>query len=85
MASATKQGAQLLNGWKKLGRFETGLGAELPQSYKKFWKEWKIQQVKFTLYIKRSISEILVLTTMKYFSQQPFIISLKKDPLSEMS
>lgn len=26
----------------KKGRFDTGIAAELPQAYKKFWREWKI-------------------------------------------
>ena len=66
MASATKQGAQLLNGWKKLGRFDTGLAAELPQSYKKFWNEWKTQLVNNShiFLIKMSITENFELTTI---------------------
>lgn len=41
MASGTPQGRNLLNGWKRLTRFDKGLGAQLPEGYKKFWREWK--------------------------------------------
>ncbi|XP_068141587.1 large ribosomal subunit protein bL28m [Drosophila tropicalis] len=42
MAHATPQGIKLLNGWKRPGRFDKGLGAQLPDAYKKFWREWKL-------------------------------------------
>lgn len=35
------KGAQLLNGIKRVGRFDKGLASQLPDAYKKFWKEWK--------------------------------------------
>ncbi|XP_067624127.1 large ribosomal subunit protein bL28m [Eurosta solidaginis] len=41
MAHATPQGPQLLHGWRKLNRFDRRLGAQLPEAYKKFWREWK--------------------------------------------
>lgn len=28
---------------KKPSRWDKGIGAELPEAYKKFWKEWKAQ------------------------------------------
>ena len=31
----------MLHGFKKLGKFDTGIGAQLPAAYKKFWDEWK--------------------------------------------
>lgn len=42
MAHATSQGPQLLHGFKRLTRFDKGLGAQLPEAYKKFWREWKL-------------------------------------------
>lgn len=30
-----------MRGFKKPTRFDVGLGAELPEAYKKFWREWK--------------------------------------------
>lgn len=41
MASGTPQGAQLLTGWMKAGRFDKGMPAQLPEAFKKFWKEWR--------------------------------------------
>lgn len=29
---------------KRKGRFELGLGLQLPEAYRKFWKEWKVMQ-----------------------------------------
>lgn len=43
MSAGTSQGANLLYGWKKFNRFDRGLGARLPDAYKKFWREWKNQ------------------------------------------
>ena len=31
----------MLKGWRRANQFETGLGAKLPPSYLKFWREWK--------------------------------------------
>lgn len=42
MAHATAQGPELLHGFKRLTRFDKGLGAQLPDAYKKFWREWKL-------------------------------------------
>ncbi|KAI8118604.1 39S ribosomal protein L28, mitochondrial [Lucilia cuprina] len=53
MAHATKQGPQLLNGFKRVTRFEKGLGAQLPEAYKKFWREWKVQQPAAVHYIPK--------------------------------
>lgn len=41
MASGTPQGAQLLTGWVRPGRFDKGLASKLPEAYKKFWREWR--------------------------------------------
>lgn len=35
------QGAKLLNGIKKFGRFDRGPGVRLPDAYRKFWREWR--------------------------------------------
>lgn len=43
MASSTSQGAALLNGWRRTGRFDKGLASKLPAAYIKFWREWKVQ------------------------------------------
>ncbi|XP_061389619.1 large ribosomal subunit protein bL28m [Musca vetustissima] len=53
MAHATKQGPQLLNGFKRLTRFDKGLGAQLPEAYKKFWREWKMTQPAAVHYIPK--------------------------------
>ncbi|XP_030383355.1 39S ribosomal protein L28, mitochondrial [Scaptodrosophila lebanonensis] len=42
MAHATSQGPKLLYGFKRPNRFEKGLGAQLPEAYRKFWREWKL-------------------------------------------
>lgn len=43
----------MLKGWRKLSRFESGLGEKLPEAYKKFWHEWKIQEPAAVHYVKR--------------------------------
>uniref|UniRef100_D3TME2 Mitochondrial ribosomal protein L28 n=1 Tax=Glossina morsitans morsitans TaxID=37546 RepID=D3TME2_GLOMM len=53
MAHATKQGAQMLHGFKRATRFDSGLGALLPEAYKKFWKEWKQTQPAAVHYIPK--------------------------------
>jgi len=40
--SHASQGPQMLNGFKRLTRFDKGLGGQLPEAYKKFWREWKL-------------------------------------------
>ncbi|XP_053600157.1 large ribosomal subunit protein bL28m [Plodia interpunctella] len=44
MASSRLQATarQLSKTFKKKGRFEIGIASELPQAYKKFWREWKV-------------------------------------------
>lgn len=41
MSAGALQGPKLLNGFKYITRFDKGLGAQLPEAYKKFWREWK--------------------------------------------
>ncbi|XP_030555071.1 39S ribosomal protein L28, mitochondrial [Drosophila novamexicana] len=53
MAHATPQGVKLLNGFKRPGRFEKGLGAQLPDAYKKFWREWKLTKPAAVHYIPK--------------------------------
>lgn len=53
MASATAQGPKLLYGFKRPTRFDKGLGNELPDAYKKFWKEWKLAKPAAVHYIPR--------------------------------
>ncbi|XP_017857559.1 PREDICTED: 39S ribosomal protein L28, mitochondrial [Drosophila arizonae] len=53
MAHATPQGVKLLNGFKRPGRFEKGLGAQLPEAYKKFWREWKLTKPAAVHYIPK--------------------------------
>ncbi|ALC38198.1 mRpL28 [Drosophila busckii] len=53
MAHATAQGASLLNGFKRPGRFDKGLGAQLPDAYKKFWREWKLTKPAAVHYIPK--------------------------------
>jgi len=37
----------------KISRWSKGIGTELPEEYKKFWKEWKLQQPAAVHYIKK--------------------------------
>ncbi|XP_055837774.1 39S ribosomal protein L28, mitochondrial [Episyrphus balteatus] len=53
MAHATSQGPKLLHGFKRPTRFEKGLGAELPEAYKKFWREWKLTKPAAVHYIPK--------------------------------
>lgn len=53
MAHATPQGPKLLYGFKRPSRFEKGLGAELPEAYKKFWREWKLTKPAAVHYIPK--------------------------------
>ncbi|KYN07418.1 PREDICTED: 39S ribosomal protein L28, mitochondrial [Cyphomyrmex costatus] len=48
-----KQGVQRLYYIPKISRWTKGIGAELPNEYKKFWKEWKLQQPAAVHYIKK--------------------------------
>lgn len=36
----------------KPSRWNKGIGAELPEEYKKFWREWKLQQPAAVHYIE---------------------------------
>ncbi|XP_012269888.2 39S ribosomal protein L28, mitochondrial [Athalia rosae] len=38
---------------KRKSRFDSGLGAALPEAYKKFWAEWKFQEPTFVHQIKK--------------------------------
>lgn len=53
MAHSTSQGRALLNGWKRQNRFQSGLGAQLPEAYKKFWYEWKVQEPAAVHYVPK--------------------------------
>jgi len=48
-----KQGANMLKGWQKATRFDSGLGELLPPAYKKFWREWKVQTPAAVHYIPK--------------------------------
>ena len=39
--------------YKRPSRWTSGIGAELPEAYKKFWREWKIRQPAPVHYIPR--------------------------------
>ncbi|GAB0089285.1 39S ribosomal protein L28, mitochondrial [Sergentomyia squamirostris] len=41
MAQFLKQGANTLQGLKKFTKFDKGLGRQLPEAYRKFWREWR--------------------------------------------
>lgn len=41
MASTTSQGALRLHGYRKVSKFETGIGKLLPPAYLKFYNEWR--------------------------------------------
>lgn len=51
--NAFLQGSKLLHGFKRLTRFEKGLGAQLPEAYKKFWREWKLSRPAAVHYISK--------------------------------
>lgn len=53
MSVGTPQGAGLLLGWRRAGRFGSGSGARLPEAYKKFWNEWKNQKPAAVHYIPK--------------------------------
>lgn len=38
---------------KRNNRFEAGIGTEMPEAYKKFWKEWKLQKPTAVHYIEK--------------------------------
>ncbi|XP_011157488.1 39S ribosomal protein L28, mitochondrial [Solenopsis invicta] len=48
-----KQGVQRLYYMKKISRWTAGTGAELPEEYRKFWREWKLQTPAAVHYIKQ--------------------------------
>ncbi|KAL0120254.1 hypothetical protein PUN28_008132 [Cardiocondyla obscurior] len=48
-----KQGAQRLYYFPKQTRWSNGIGALLPEAYKKFWREWKLTQPAAVHYIKK--------------------------------
>ncbi|XP_024889898.1 39S ribosomal protein L28, mitochondrial isoform X2 [Temnothorax curvispinosus] len=48
-----KQSAQRLYYIPKISRWSKGIGAELPQEFKKFWREWKLQKPAAVHYIKQ--------------------------------
>lgn len=53
MAHATAQGPKLLHGFKRPTRFDKGLGSELPEAYRKFWREWKLTKPAAVHYIPK--------------------------------
>ncbi|XP_055917468.1 39S ribosomal protein L28, mitochondrial [Eupeodes corollae] len=53
MAHATAQGPKLLYGFKRPTRFDKGLGAELPDAYRKFWREWQLTKPTAVHYIPK--------------------------------
>lgn len=57
MASCTPQGASLLFGWRRGGRFTKGIGEKLPIAYQKFWNEWKVQVPTPVHYIPENAGE----------------------------
>ncbi|CAK9801007.1 39S ribosomal protein L28, mitochondrial [Anthophora plagiata] len=48
-----KQFSQRLYYMPRPTRWSKGIGAELPQEYKKFWREWKLQEPTAVHYIKQ--------------------------------
>lgn len=55
---SVKQFSQRLYYLPKITRWTKGIGAELPEEYKKFWKEWKLQEPTAVHYIKQEGSYI---------------------------
>ncbi|XP_076670254.1 mitochondrial ribosomal protein L28 [Andrena cerasifolii] len=50
---SVKQFGQRLYYIPKITRWSRGIGAELPEEYKKFWREWKLQEPTAVHYIKQ--------------------------------
>ena len=50
---SVKQFGQRLYYIPKITRWSKGIGAELPEEYKKFWREWKLQEPTAVHYIKQ--------------------------------
>lgn len=57
MAACTPQGASLLFGWQRGGRFAKGIGEKLPMAYQKFWSEWKHQLPSPVHYVPENVGE----------------------------
>uniref|UniRef100_A0A1B0C8X2 Uncharacterized protein n=1 Tax=Lutzomyia longipalpis TaxID=7200 RepID=A0A1B0C8X2_LUTLO len=53
MAQYMKQGALALHGTKKFGKFDKGLAKQLPEAYKKFWREWRETEPTAVHYIRK--------------------------------
>ncbi|KZC04057.1 39S ribosomal protein L28, mitochondrial [Dufourea novaeangliae] len=53
-----KQFGQRLYYIPKITRWSKGIGAELPEEYKKFWREWKLQVPTAVHYIKQEGSYV---------------------------
>lgn len=47
------QGAGALQGIKKYGKFDVGLGKRLPEAYKKFWREWRETEPTAVHYVRK--------------------------------
>lgn len=58
MAAFTPQGASLLLGWRRPGRFTKGLGQKMPAAYKKFWDEWKVQKPAPVHFVPQAAGEV---------------------------
>ncbi|CAL7948197.1 unnamed protein product [Xylocopa violacea] len=50
---SVKQFSQRLYYIPKISRWSNGIGAKLPEEYKKFWREWKLQTPTAVHYIKQ--------------------------------
>ncbi|XP_053997842.1 39S ribosomal protein L28, mitochondrial [Hylaeus anthracinus] len=50
---SVKQFGQRLYYMPRITRWSKGIGAELPEEYKKFWKEWKLQEPTAVHYVKQ--------------------------------
>jgi len=70
----------LLYGWRRVSRFETGLGARLPVAYQKFWREWKNQKPAAVHYIPKEGSFERNEITGQVTPVQNVPIPLKKVP-----
>lgn len=58
-------------------RWSKGIGAELPEAYKKFWKEWKLQEPAAVHYIKQEGSYVRDDKTEQVYPVQNVRIPLK--------
>lgn len=77
MAHKTFEAAKRVYYMQRPNRWQNGIGAALPEAYKKFWREWKLQKPAPVHYIKEEGLFKRDETTGKIFRVQNIPIPLK--------